>query len=169
MFEGLSQAKILWADAVCVCDGQTRPTRRKERDEWGTPGYLSIYSEPMDGWATPPSRLRFIVSESSLYSQASRFLQQEYKFQAFVSPPNATGGRHIVFPLQNSARNKSFSFEILDSEKYRNFWTVCWLVDGKPICDCGHVHLNSADIEPCFREKVEQGLHPFVGKKFEEV
>ena len=22
---------------MCVCDGQTQPTRRKERDEWGTP------------------------------------------------------------------------------------------------------------------------------------
>jgi len=53
-FEALGHEEILGADAVCVCDGQTGPTRRKERDEWGTPGYLSIYSERMDG---PPGHL----------------------------------------------------------------------------------------------------------------
>jgi hypothetical protein len=57
VFEASSHARILWADAVCVCDGQTGPTRRKERDEWGTrgtPGYLSIYSEGMTG---PPANV----------------------------------------------------------------------------------------------------------------
>lgn len=36
-FEALGHGEILWGDAICVCDGQTPPTRRQVRDEWGTP------------------------------------------------------------------------------------------------------------------------------------
>ena len=48
-FGALDHGEILWGDAVCLCDGETPPTRRQRHDEWGTPffGRISVHS-----WAT---------------------------------------------------------------------------------------------------------------------
>ena len=53
--ESLGHGEILCGDAACVCDGQTPPTRRQVRDEWGTPGLLDILRRSWLGH--PPYRL----------------------------------------------------------------------------------------------------------------
>ena len=47
-FEAQGHEEILGGMRSASVMDKPPPTRRKERDEWGTPGYLSIYSERMD-------------------------------------------------------------------------------------------------------------------------
>src|SRR5207248_6299990 len=55
----LGHGEILCGDAVCVCDGQTPPTRRQVRDEWGHPRFIRYTQAFMAGPPACPAFNRF--------------------------------------------------------------------------------------------------------------